>query len=112
MTDLHPLQQVLPSELVHEVRQFVGPHPCAVLIKDHCGDIEYTGREGVALIEYMSWYAEWEEKLRRCCLHETMLRLLADRTEGAYIITRDPPALWPPPRTIATPAGHAERSST
>ena len=106
MTDLHPLQ--LPSVLVHEIRQFVGPHPCATMIRDFCEEIEYD--QNGSLIQYLEWYRDWEAKLHLRIVHETMMRLLEDRPDGVYILTSPPPTPWTPPPSIYV--GHAEVSST
>ncbi len=107
----------LPSETVHEIRQYVGPHPCATMIRDLCEEIDYTGQEDLSLIEYMEWHRWWETKMRLRCLYATM-RLLLDRPDGTYSLTSDPPAPWatsPPPRAqrerLSTYVGLAEVSS-
>ena len=104
MTDLHPLQ--LPSELIREIRLFVGPHPCAAMIRDFCADIGYD--QNGSLIQYMEWYQDWEAKLHLRIVHETMMRLLEDRPDGVYISTRIPPAPWTHEHRVpSTYVGHA-----
>lgn len=95
MTDVGLLDHLnLPSEIVHEIRQYVGPHPCAVMIRDRCEGIEFIGQEAASLIQYMERYRLWETKLRLRCLHETMMRLLDHHPNGTYILTSPPPAPW------------------
>ena len=41
--NLHELD--LPSEVTHLIRLFVGPHPCAKMVRDFLEDIEYDENE-------------------------------------------------------------------
>ena len=97
----------LPSETVHEIRQYVGPHPCATMIRDLCEEIDYGGQEDGSLVQYLEWYRLWGTKMRLRCLYATTMRLLLDRPDGTYILTSDPPAPW----TTSTYVGRAEVSS-
>ena len=83
MTHLHEVD--LPSELIHRIHEYVGPHPCAKIIRDFCVDIEYPAHEE-SLIRYNEWYGWCETKLRLRCIHETMTRLLVDRPDGVYLL--------------------------
>ena len=109
MTHLHEVDQVnrFPSELIHRIHEYVGPHPCAKIIRDFCADSEYPGQEE-SLIRYIEWYEWCEAKLRLRCILETMMRLLVDRPDGAYLLTSDPPP-HEPQSSLSDMRTHAAR---
>ena len=55
----------LPSEVTHLIRLFVGPHPCAKMVRDFCQDLEYHEHDGeMSLMEYVNYCQEREIRLR------------------------------------------------
>ena len=84
--NLHELD--LPSEVTHLNRLFVGPHPCAKMVRDFFEDIEYDKHESeVSFVEYVNYLNEREIRLRIFCIHETLARLVEDRPNGTFIST-------------------------
>ena len=84
--NLHELD--LPSEVTHLIRLFVGPHPCAKMVRDFFEDIEYHEHDGeMSFVEYVNYYQEREIRLRIFCIHETLARLVEDRPNGTFIST-------------------------
>ena len=83
--NLHELD--LPSEVTHLIRLFVGPHPCAKMVRDFFEDIEYDENDGeMSFVEYVD-YQEREIRLRIFCIHETLARLVEDGPDGPFIST-------------------------
>ena len=84
--NLHELD--LPSEVTHLIRLFVGPHPCAKMVRDFFEDIEYDKHESeMSFVEYVNYLNEREIRLRIFCIHETLARLVEDRPNGTFIST-------------------------
>ena len=84
--NLHKLDP--PSEVTHLIRLFVGPHPCAKMVRDFCEDLEYHEHDGeMSLMEYVNYYQEREIRLRIFCIHETLARLVEDQPNGTFIST-------------------------